>query len=313
MKRPTIEHRYNLPIMDSARWDGFEPREDDILVCTSYKAGTTWTQMICALLLFQKPKLEKPISDYSPWLDRRGVPIEDIFARYEAQTHRRFIKSHSPLDAMPFFESATYLYVGRDPRDTLLSMLNHMRNTRPEAMERIASDPDAPAGPPPGELPEDPDEIFRAWLTRSAIPWEKDGFPFFSHFRHAQTFWNFRALPNIHFLHYEDLLRDLDGEMRRVAEILGVPIDEAIWPQLVEAATFDSMRENADRVAPEAANNFWKRNEDFFRTGKSGQWRGVFSEESLALYDSVKIERVGEELARWLEVGTHASFDPKTR
>jgi aryl sulfotransferase len=294
MKRPTLEHRYSHRYMDSARWDDFIPRDDDIVVCTSYKAGTTWTQMICALILFQKPKLERPLTEYSPWLDRRGTPVEEVLAALDAQTHRRFIKSHAPLDAMPYFDSTTYLYVGRDPRDTLLSMLNQMQNTRPEEMARMLSEPGAPPDLPEIELPQDPDEIFRLWLTRS-------------------SFWNFRHLSNVHFLHYEDLLSDLDGEMRRVAAILGVAVDEASWPALVEAATFDAMRSNADQLAPEVTENVWKDNANFFRTGKSGQWRGVFSPESLALYDEIKIERVGPDLAHWLEVGTRASFDPKTR
>jgi len=101
--------------------------------------------------------------------------------------------------------------------------------------------------------------------------------------------------------------------MRRVAAILGVEVDEAIWPALVEAATFDAMRSNADQLAPEVAEKMWKHNADFFRTGASGQWRGVFSPESLALYDEVKIDRVGRDLAHWLEVGTRRSFDPKAR
>ncbi len=50
-RRPKLLHIYSSPIMNSARWEGFDPRPDDILVCTSYKAGTTWMQMICALLV----------------------------------------------------------------------------------------------------------------------------------------------------------------------------------------------------------------------------------------------------------------------
>jgi len=49
--RPSIEHEYRNLIFDSTRWDRFTPRDGDVVVCTSYKAGTTWTQMICGLLI----------------------------------------------------------------------------------------------------------------------------------------------------------------------------------------------------------------------------------------------------------------------
>ena len=74
--KPQRVHAYTMPLMDSTRWDGFESRADDILVCTSYKAGTTWTQMICALLIFQKADFGRPLTTISPWLDILTAPID---------------------------------------------------------------------------------------------------------------------------------------------------------------------------------------------------------------------------------------------
>ena len=45
--------RYQSPEEDSARWLGFPFRDGDIVICTRSKTGTTWVQMICALLIFQ--------------------------------------------------------------------------------------------------------------------------------------------------------------------------------------------------------------------------------------------------------------------
>ena len=84
--------------------------------------------MICALLIFQRPELPARIGDLSPWVDMRIAPIEDILDRYEQQQHRRFIKTHTPLDGIPFFEEATYLFCGRDPRDIFVSVVNHGKN-----------------------------------------------------------------------------------------------------------------------------------------------------------------------------------------
>ncbi len=64
---------YDHPVWDSARWQGFEPRVGDILICTPYKAGTTWMQMICALLVFQRTEFHLPLAEISPWMDLKGV------------------------------------------------------------------------------------------------------------------------------------------------------------------------------------------------------------------------------------------------
>ena len=47
--------RYRTHVFDSSRWDGFEFRPDDIVISTPSKCGTTWTQMICALLILREP------------------------------------------------------------------------------------------------------------------------------------------------------------------------------------------------------------------------------------------------------------------
>lgn len=148
------------------------------------------------------------------------------------------------------------------------------------------------------------------WLTNGTVPWEQDGFPLWSHLRHAQTFWEHRHLRNLHFFHYDDLLADLDGEMRRVAALLEVPVDEATWPGLVAAATFDSMKQNADRTAPDSTEQMWLSNRDFFHKGESGRWQGQLDDESLALYERVMSERHPPELRAFLEAG-RTKADPK--
>ena len=58
--RPLV--RYLSLIADNARWDGFSFREGDIIISTPPKCGTTWTQMICAMLIFQTPDLPQPLA-----------------------------------------------------------------------------------------------------------------------------------------------------------------------------------------------------------------------------------------------------------
>lgn len=307
---PRIEHVYKTMIFDSSRWQWFDPRPGDVVVCTAYKAGTTWTQMICALLIHATPDLPAPLSILSPWLDRRSASLDRILADLAAQTHRRVIKTHTALDGLPYHGEVAYLYCGRDPRDVFMSMQNHMANVDPASVAAAlnAQGVDVTA---PRPLPDDIDARFEIWLTRGIFPWERDGAPYWSHMRHAQTFWRHRGLPNLHFLHYDDLTVDLAGEMRRVARALGIAVDEARWPALVEAAGFAAMKANAARAAPDADLNFWKDNARFFHRGESGQWRGVLSDASLQLYSDVVLARYDRTMIDWLERGSRAAGDPK--
>lgn len=128
--------RYRTLLFDSARWDGFVFRPGDIVISTPPKSGTTWMQMICALLIFQTPRLGGPLGLISPWLDMLTRPLDAVRAQLDGQDHRRFIKSHTPLDGLPFDERVTYICVGRDPRDAALSFGNHMANLDPAAFLR---------------------------------------------------------------------------------------------------------------------------------------------------------------------------------
>ena len=307
---PTIEHVYKNIVFDSGRWARFTPRDGDVVVCTSYKAGTTWMQMICLLLIHQSPRLPAPLAELAPWLDMELSPIGEIVASLDAQRFRRVIKTHTPLDGLPYYPSVTYLFCGRDPRDVFMSLQNHLANADIEQlMKLMAAQGITPEAPPP--LPDDLDERFRLWLTVGSFDWEEDGVPYWSHFHHAETFWAFRQLPNIHLLHYSDLKSDLAGQMRRVAHALGIDIDEAKWPELVKAATFEDMKANADRTAPDAHHGIWINNSQFFHKGENAQWRGALSDASLQLYDEVTRARYEPVLLSWLENGSGARGDPR--
>ena len=299
---PTIEHHYQTPIWDSSRWAGFTPREGDIVVCTSYKAGTTWTQMISAVLVHQTADLPAPLPKLSRWLDMRLQPAEEVVAGFEAQGHRRVIKTHTPLDGIPYFENVSYVYCGRDPRDVFMSMLHHQSNIDMERIMGILVSRGVTVTPPP-ELPEDVNERFVFWLTHGVFPWEQDGAPYWSTLHHIESFWRYRHLPNIYFHHFADLKRDLEGQMRRLAAFLEIEVPEDKWPELVGAATFGHMKANADRVAPEADHRIWKSTEGFFNRGENDQWREALSKESQELYQKLTRERYDRDMLEWMERG----------
>ena len=220
-QRPRWTRIYRHRQLDGERWKAYRPRDTDIIVCSAYKAGTTWMQAICAMLVYQNPELPAPLSKLSPWLEVPYAPIADIVAALEGQTKRRIIKTHIPLDGLPYHDSVTYLFIGRDPRDIFVSLTNHIANS-PSDVGFMNGVPRWPYD----EIPDDRRAFFRKWMTTPGLPGERDGWPAWSVLRHAKTFWRHRGCANIHLFHYADLKADLDGQMRRVSGVLGIPVDE---------------------------------------------------------------------------------------
>jgi aryl sulfotransferase len=300
---PTLPSRtriYRHHHLDSTRWDAVRLRPGDIVVSTSAKAGTTWMQRILSLLIFGTGPLPDRLGVISPWIDRRFVePIDDIVPVLEAQRHRRFLKSHLPVDALPFDETVRYIVVGRDSRDVFMSLWNHYRNYTDEMYRVLA------AGDPPGEpMPRCPDDLgwlWSQWTTRGSFDWESDGWPFWSHHYHASAWWAFRHLENILFVHYNDLLADLEGEMRRVAAHVAIDVPEESWPALFEAAGFESMKGDGARLLG-PMDRFAGGTGAFLYKGSNGRWRDALTAGDLGLYDAVA-STLDPELRSWLEGG----------
>lgn len=124
---PEIKHIYQNHHLDSTRGDDYIPRDDDIIIATSIKSGTTWLQTIVMHLIFQDLQ-PRNIEEFSPWIEIRLPPRGARIHQIEAQKHRRFIKTHLPLDGLPYFPQVKYIVVGRDIRDVGMSLWNHYGN-----------------------------------------------------------------------------------------------------------------------------------------------------------------------------------------
>ena len=83
----------------------------------------------------------------SPWLDLRVPPKAVKLPVVEAQTHRRFLKTHLPVDALVFSPRAKYIYIGRDARDVVWSFYNHHVNAN-ETWYSALNDTPGRVGPP---------------------------------------------------------------------------------------------------------------------------------------------------------------------
>jgi aryl sulfotransferase len=302
--------RYRSVVADSARWEGFAFRPGDIVISTPPKCGTTWTQMICALLIFQAPTFPRSLDLISPWLDMLTRDLDSVVADLEGQRHRRFVKTHTPFDGLPVDDRVTYLCVSRDPRDVALSWDNHMANIDLgafiEARQAAVGLDDLAELMPDGPPVRADTEVERFWQ------WVDDDSPVTSGpsslrgtLHHLATFWAERHRANLVLLRYEDLRADLAGQMQALAARLGIEVAADRWPELVAAATFDSMRARAHEVAPDVTNRLWHDTREFFHRGTTGQWRAVLGDDAgaQARYQARVAALAEPELAAWVHGG----------
>jgi aryl sulfotransferase len=299
------EREYRTWIFDSRRWQHYRPRRDDIVIATYPKCGTTWMQQIVGLLIFQTPE-PKPIMQVSAWIDRRfPQPIEAVIAQIEAQEHRRFLKSHMPLDALPFYDEVKYIHVARDGRDASMSFHNHAAGFTVQMLAGLdrAGLEDEAVGRPYPEILADPAEFFHRWITRGEVPGHEDGSPSMSFFELERSWWAARKYPNVLLVHYNDLKKDLRREMQRIAEFLDIAVAPALWPELVEAAGFEAMRRAGATLMSTVASIFKEGSERFFFQGTNERWRGVVRAEDLARYDAKAKALLPPACARWTAEG----------
>lgn len=305
-RMPVLKHLYQNHFLDSSRWNFVRLRDDDVIVTTSYKAGTTWMQAIVGSLIFGGQESPAPISELSPFLEFRLNPLELVLTGLERQRNRRFIKTHLPLDGFPFDLRLKYIHVGRDARDVFMSFWNHYRALTNETMQLTNLIPGRVGGPIP-PCPEDVHELWRNWITRGWFEWETEGYPWWSNLHNVQSWWDYRHLENILFVHYSDLLADLEGEIRRIARFLEIEVRDAAWPLIVRNCSFAEMKAKGEWFAPQGGVPFKGGAQSFFHKGTNGRWREMLSPKELLLYDAAARRELTGDCRQWLETGTTAA------
>ena len=279
---------------DSTIWNDFMFRDDDIIISTYAKSGTTWVQQIVSQLIFNGEE-GLPVAEMSPWMDLRVPPKEVKLPEVEQQSHRRFLKTHLPVDALVFSPEARYIYIGRDGRDVVWSMYNHHTNANQFWYEALNDTPGR-VGPPIEPPPDDIRTYFDDWMS-------KDGHPFWPFWENVRSWWEIRDLPNVLLIHFERLKTDMPGEIRRIADFIGTPIDESRWEAILEHCSFGYMKANATASVP-LGGAFWDGGaETFVHKGVNGRWRDTLSAAESAAYEERALRELGPECADWLKTG----------
>lgn len=279
---------------DSTIWNDLKFRDDDVVISTWAKSGTTWTQQIVLqMIVGGDPELNT--AERSPWLDIRVPPKAVKLPVVEAQNHRRVLKTHLPVDALVYSPKAKYLYIGRDGRDVLWSMYHHHVNANEHWYDALNNTPGRvgpPIEPPPGDVR----QYWRDWMDR-------DGHPFWPYWENVRSWWQLRTLPNLLMLHFNDLKRDLPGQMRRIAAFLDIPVEDARWGDILNYCSFDWMKRNGGKVAPLGGALWDGGGGTFINKGINGRWADVLSAQDCAEYEARALAELGPDCARWLAQG----------
>ncbi|XP_058525187.1 amine sulfotransferase-like [Ochotona princeps] len=217
--------RYNFDKARIENADNFEIREDDVFVITYPKSGTIWMQQILSLIYFEghRNRTENvdtidrvPFFEYS----YRGTDIEN-------RPSPRLFASHLPYYLAPKGlknKKAKVIYVYRNPKDVLVSMLHFINlinphepiNTIEHFLEKFL----------------DGNGNYDNLLRIPASLW----------FDHIRGWYEHRHDFNILFQMYEQMKKDLRGSVLQISRFLGKELSEEDVDDIVNQATFENMK-----------------------------------------------------------------------
>jgi hypothetical protein len=170
------------------------------------------------------------------------------------------------------------IYVARDPKDTCISYFHHskllecFRGDFNEFCELFL------AGK--GIL----QVISKLWCSLNILV------NFGPYWKHVLPYWDKRNSPDLLFLKFEDMKKDLPKVIRQVAEFLERPLSEEQVEILTKHLSFESMKQNPAVNYELVCNlnkqfNLTEGGGAFMRSGTVGGYKGMMSEEMIQRFD----------------------------
>lgn len=250
-------------VQEKLRQLDFVPRPDDVFLVTYPRSGTTWMQMILYQLTTDGSMDFPHIAEYCPWFERSLKAARG----FETRPSPRIFKSHLPWRKAPK-GPCKYIYVARDGKDVAVSYyyLNRTYNSYEGDFARFF-------------------DLFLAGKT-----------PFGCWLEHVREWWAHRDDPNVLFLTYEELKRDLEGAVRRIAAFLGRDVPPQRMPGIAERCGFAFMKQHEDKFDP-AMESLWEQGvklKSFLRRGRVGDGAVCLTEEQQARFDQTFGSRLRE-------------------
>ncbi|XP_055842434.1 luciferin sulfotransferase-like [Episyrphus balteatus] len=218
-----------MPIEYKSRADAFanfKVRKDDIWIVTYPKCGTTWAQEMMWMLMndlnFDEAN-SVDITERSIYFEFEGMIPTDEWKHFyllNKQKSPRVIKSHLPISLLPrdiWRKKCKIVYVARDPKDAIISFYHHFTGMTPYK----------------GSI----EEFTEGILTDNMI--------YCSYWNHVLEFWLIREQPNILFLTFEDMKKDLRTILEVTSKFLKKEYTENQICSLMEHLSFDNMKKNS--------------------------------------------------------------------
>ncbi|XP_073836598.1 luciferin sulfotransferase-like [Musca autumnalis] len=248
----------------------FEVRSDDVFLVTFMKSGTTWMQETAWMLLNDldyKGSAQLPLSQRSPFIEYHGIrpSFPNALKLCEMLPSPRLIKSHLPANLLPhqiWKKKTKLIYVARNCKDVIVSSYHFTKALGYWSGDNIA-------------------DYVNDFMNNDVM--------YTSYWSHVVNFWKIRNKPNIFFVTYEEMKRNLKGVIERLCEFLEKPqLNDREMEQLLEHLSFDNMKENKQTNAtaaikqriPNVDANF-----QFMRRGIVGSYKDELTPELKAKID----------------------------
>jgi hypothetical protein len=233
----------------SEAFGGYRPSAHDVIVCSYFKAGTTWTLQIATQIAFRGQAEFDNIHHAVPWPDvpmppmaRLMIPLSDPSPARLSPTGLRVIKTHLKKEHVPFTREARYIAVTRDPKDCAVSGYRFLQS--------LALGPLMPT--------------VKHWVEFGISPRFPDSWS-----THVAAWWAARHEPNVLFVTYEELKNDHAGMVSKIAKFMGVELTPAEHAAVVQQSTFAAMKAAEGRFEPGRVVP-WGKESAMMRRGASG-------------------------------------------
>ncbi|XP_068102659.1 sulfotransferase 1C1-like [Hyperolius riggenbachi] len=257
-----LGHVDGIPLIQSTcdMWDKFynvQAREDDILIATYPKAGTTWMQEIVDLIMLQgdvEKSMRAPCYVKVPFLDLNPKPMPSGVDAANAMPSPRVLKTHMPIKLVPpsFWEkNCKVIYVARNAKDILVSYYYFQKVNM--------------GLPDPGTW----DEYFSTFLA-GAVAWG-------SWFDHVIDWWKAKEEHQILYVFYEDIIEDPKREIRKIAKFMEQEVSDEVLETIHHHTSFEVMKDNPMANFTTLPSEVFDQSiSKFMRKGKVGDWKNHF-------------------------------------